>query len=355
MNKEALDREILACSRCFNNEGLMLDADTLDLDQIGECPRCIEKTGKKLDRKALFSLAHRFFVLGSTSAADFGAAPTIQFNQHQTTDQFLKERLPSDVSIFEQELGVGFFHYGPPLWMYGYITPLEQLQDKVSRPQIVAEIMDRYPVMELPSSESFYRVRVNPKNPFDSVQYDSPPANAEATGRFGMNNMSVLYGSPDLQTCLHECRVSTSDEVYFAKLHPNRNLRLLNLCEILEENDNWFESLDLSLHFLFLAGEHSYKISREIAETAFENSYDGILFPSHFGFLRTGAPPFDSVYGMPTRRISQLASNEMRKIVPNIALFGNPIQSGLVSCISINRIFIEQVEYGLRFGPAIEP
>jgi hypothetical protein len=60
--------------------------------------------------------------------------------------------------------------------------------------------------------------------------------------------------------------VAAEDELYVATLCPAHELRLLDLSRLLlEEEANEFESLDMAVHMLFLAGEHSYGISREIA------------------------------------------------------------------------------------------
>ena len=50
---------------------------------------------------------------------EYGAAPAIQLNKHQTTN---------DVRILEEILGVGFFQYGPRLWMFGEVEPMKDLQ-----------------------------------------------------------------------------------------------------------------------------------------------------------------------------------------------------------------------------------
>ena len=103
--------------------------------------------------------------------------------------------------------------------------------------------------------------------------------------------------------CLHECRVAAEDEVYIATLAPLRRLRLLNLAEVpWEEPVTEFESLDMAIHMLFLAGSHSYEISREIASAAHSNGFDGLVYPSYFTLLRTGATPFETTLGLSHRR-----------------------------------------------------
>jgi len=64
-----------------------------------------------------------------------------------------------------------------------------------------------------------------------------------------------LYGWPDLQVCVHECRAIAEDELFVATLAPTRTLTFLDLTEVLQEDGvTEFESLDLAIHMLFLAG-----------------------------------------------------------------------------------------------------
>src|SRR5690606_2734453 len=123
-------------------------------------------------------------------------------------------------------LGIGFFHYGPRLWMIGEIEPLKDLQDKETRKGIVERIINEYPTIELKSSEIFYRIRVNPRNPNDKNEYDSSPRPRK--GRLDSENNPVLYGSQDLEVCLHECRVTVEDELFVASLRPITALKLLD-------------------------------------------------------------------------------------------------------------------------------
>lgn len=85
------------------------------------------------------------------------------------------------------------------------------------------------------------------------------------TYRFDSPNLPVLYGSQDLEVGIHECRVSVEDDLYIATLRPKRDLQVLDLTEVVQDEATEFESIDVAVHMLFLAGAHSYEISREIA------------------------------------------------------------------------------------------
>jgi hypothetical protein len=156
-----------------------------------------------------------------------------------------------------------------------------------------------------------------------------------------------------MQVCIHECRTTVDDDTYVATLAPTRNLRLLDLSRILREPApvSEFESLDIAVHMLFLAGKHSYDISRRIATAAKQGGFDGIIYPSYFSMLRTGARQIDTVLGMSVRHIEQLNAYASGQIIANLAIFGWPIREGTLKIVSINKVIMERAVYNLTFGP----
>ena len=360
------DRDkIVACSACFWDQGLYIDAEQLGLGEKRKtpCPNCKKINHKKLTKGHLHRLAYRFFVWGSLRKHAYGAAPRIQFNQKSNTSIHTSMNVPSwltdDIKLFERILGIGFFDYGPRFWMIGQdIIPLEELQDKQKRNDIIKRILHEYPEKTLEGPIGLYRVRKSPCHPFDQLQFDSPPDSHLGTGRFDSKNFPVLYVSPDLQVCIHECRVTVEDDLWIASLYvrPNLKLRLLDLSFVLKEKPSVtseFESLDIAMHLLFLAGEHSYEITRAIALEIQAAGYDGIIYPSYFSLLRTGTVPFETVYGISNRMIEQLHAREQQKSIPNLAIFGRPLRDEKLKVHSINKLIINRVEYGFHFGPVI--
>jgi hypothetical protein len=100
-----------------------------------------------------------------------------------------------------------------------------------------------------------------------------------------------------------------------------------------------------------LAASHSYDITRRVSLLVAEAGFDGIVYPSYFSLLRTGAIPFETAYGLSGRVIARYAEHEQSKIVPNLALFGYPIAEGKVEVKCVNRLLVTRVEYDLKFGP----
>ena len=166
-----------------------------------------------------------------------------------------------------------------------------------------------------------------------------------------------MYGSTDLDLCLHECRVSAEDDLFVATLRPRRKLELLDLSRLLDEprEVSEFESLDLAVNMLFLAGEHSYPVTRAISRAVQQAGFDGMAYPSYFSMLRNGVKPFETTYGISHRKIPQYREFEDSKISPNYAIFGRPVEEGLVEVQCINRVVLSTVVYSVHFGPALDP
>ena len=350
----ATPNPFIACSSCFIDEGLRLDAEHLGEDTPLPCPRCQANDGRKLGADRLATLAQHFFVWGSVHRFDYGAAPRIQFNDRRKTDMDMPGALRSDAAVFENALGIGFFLYGPRFWMFGEVEPLKALQCDEKRSEVIDRILGEYRSRTLSVRDKFYRIRKNPDEPSQGEQYDSPPRGL-SNGRLDTPDRPALYASPDLQTCLHECRVTAEDDLFVATLRPARDLELLDVAALLDEprEVTEFESLDLAVNMLFLAGEHSYPIARDLSRAARTAGFDGMVYPSYFSMLRNGVKPFETTYGISHRMIPQYREFEEAKVSANFAIFGRPIEEGLVDVCCINRVVLSTVLYSVHFGPVM--
>ena len=343
------------CSQCFSNEGLRLSAEEIGLLDDRVCPNCRATDGRKLTKDLIDLLAYRFFVWGTLHWTPYGAAPLVQFNNRHPPDLVAASALwpEEDMRIIERVAGIGFFLYGPRLWMIGLnIEPLDALQDPMKRAKTLQRICNEYPDIVLPKGHKFFRLRKNLERPEDFNQYDSPPIERTGCGRLDSEGFPVMYASQNLPICIHECRVAAEDEVFVATLATNQDLKLLDLTELLLQSDkDEFESLDMAVHMLSLAGKHSYNICRAIVLTAAECGYDGLVYPSYFSLLHMGKIPFETTFGMSHRTIPKLAEREKSKIISNLALFGRPVEQGKVEIRSINRLVLRRVQYDAHFGP----
>lgn len=344
----------IACSECFIDEGLKIDAHRLGTQDPKLCPNCNNSQGNKLTQNNLEYLAYRFFYWGSLHKCEYGAAPIIAYNLNQPTSIKASSWLQNDILLFEQLLGIGLFYYGPNLWMVGEIEPLKDLQDPMTRESTIEKIISSYPTKIINHTHKLYRIRTSPEHPDVVTEYDSPPKQFLGGGRLDAVDHPILYASENLDICLHECRVTAEDDIYLATLQPIQELKLLDLSVLInEENITTFESLDEAMHMLFLASSHAYPITRAISKTAYNHGFDGIVFPSYFSLLKSGTMPFQTTYGISNRRIPEYQALEQNLITPNIALFGYPIRDNKIKVKCINKLTLSMVAYDVRFGPLI--
>lgn len=351
--KQAGPINAVLCSKCFINQGLKLDAERIGVEQDGACPYCGATDGQKLDKDLVETLAFRFFVRGTYHRTTYGGAPVVQMNEqhYRKTDLEVPESLKPDIALLEEAGRIGFFYYGPRFWMVGEVEPLKALQDERQRAGVVKRILDAYPRLRFGREELFYRLRKAPQYPAAGDEYDSPPDSFLGTYRFDSPSLPILYASQDLEVCVHECRVTVEDDLYIATLRPKRDLQLLDLTEVVQDDATEFESLDIAVHMLFLAGAHSYEISRDIASAANAAGLDGIVYPSYFSVVRTGRMPIETAYGVSLRRFKGHDAHAKAQIIPNIALFGRPVKTGSIAVECVNRLVLTRIAYDGVFGP----
>lgn len=321
----------LACSNCFIDAGLKLDAARLGIKDISNCTNCGSVDGMKLDSDLLHDLAFQYFVQGASFRTEYGGAPPIQYNEYHfgQDDLNVPAWLENDLMLLGKMLRIGFFHYGPRLWTLGEIVPLQELQRSDTREKVIKKILAQFPSVLLPPKTSYYRLRKNPETPSASSEYDTPPDEFLGTGRLDSTAVPVLYASQDLEACVHECRVTVEDALYVGSISLTREITLLDLTAEIHEEETEFESLQITIHFLFSAASHSYEILRDIAKAARVAEFDGILYPSYF---------------------SQVHRQD--ETVKNVAIFGRPIAEVTVTVDCIDRVILKKVIYDIHFGPA---
>jgi hypothetical protein len=178
--------DIVLCSDCFRDQGLHLDAERISIDENSPCPTCRSQTSMKLNKELIAALAHQFFVRGTLHRSEYGAAPRVQFNEHQSTSIRTSPWPETDLRKIEKAIGVGFFYYGPRLWMIGEVEPLKRLRDPTTRASVTGRIVTEYPAVVLLEGQAFYRLRTNPLRPDHFDEYDSPPIAQAASTRLDM-------------------------------------------------------------------------------------------------------------------------------------------------------------------------
>ncbi len=321
----------IACSKCFLDQGLRLGAENIGSSSRQKCPNCGSHDGFKLSYRNAEDLFHSFFYGGTFFRSDFGGASRLAANPHRYGERDVEfpTWLEADARLLEDKLKIGLFHYGPPLWRIGEIEPLSRLRDDNKRLEYSHELIKNFPENKFMKGALFYRIRKNlsPEIELDIAQYDSPPSGRTSFGRMDSKDISVLYGSKDLEICIHECRILIPDECFVATLEATRDFRMLDLTSPPQEAaETPFESLDIAMRFLFSATDHAYEITRSLSRAALEQGFDGIYYPSYFSLVKEST-------------------------IENIALFGHPISRGDLKVKCINRAMLRKATYEITMGP----
>lgn len=318
----------LLCSECFRDRGLVIEASKVGRSSRAICPNCGSRAGAKLNEAAVIELARNFFIYGSFVRTEYGGASPLRFGEGGVK---FPDWLEPDARLLKNKYGISLRHYGPPTWRIGEVEPLELLRNQPTRKTAAEDVIRRFPRLTLASGETFYRLRkgIPLGKEFAPAQYDAPPAGTLG-GRLNSKDLSVLYGSQDLEICIHECRVTKADVCHLATLKTTKPLILLDLCsDITEDGPTPFESLYVAIRFIFSAEEHSYDIGQAIAIAARDAGLQGVAYPSYFSELRGGQ-------------------------IPNIALFGRPIADGSVELFCANRMILDSARYTVTLGPCFD-
>ncbi|MBB1368024.1 RES family NAD+ phosphorylase [Pseudoalteromonas sp. SR44-5] len=321
------------CTHCFKNHGLHNTAMSVSSCRKKEyCERC-SNYGYDLSKSEIEEIMSSFFVVGSIPPEIGGPAPVYQYNKNEYPSEvrFLTE-LDDDLKILSDNLGVGLFHYGPPLWRLGYTEDYQSLViDDVQgaeRKAIFSKIINRCTEEIFDRDNVIFRVRTASKlPPALPEQFDTPPIDKMTEGRFNSKSFPIFYGASDIETCLHETRATLSDHIMMAKFITLKPLKLLNFTKTDESiAGNEFERIDILLQKLAFGGVDEYVLCQELALEIKNRGFDGLISQSYFGQAH-------------------------KKKLYNISLFGYPVKDNKIGLISTNRIKIKSVEYEFTYGP----
>ena len=143
--------------------------------------------------------------------------PSVQFNRHQRTSIDVAPWLESDLRLSRKaSCESAFSTTVRACGCSGKDTgPLEALQDPLTRAEINITCPQRIPGANTQHGRMFLSIAERSdalQQSFRSVRLR--PGGLLGAGRFDTAELPVLYGSQDLEVCLHECRVTAEDEIY---------------------------------------------------------------------------------------------------------------------------------------------
>lgn len=318
------------CSECFRNSGLQAEATKIGLRIGSKCGGCGSTNGSKLDRKRLEKLSVRFFEKGTIPHGVGGYASILQFNRVNGEDEVpLDNKTEHDWKLIKEHIGGRLWFHGPALWRIGMTEHYDK--PNVVSDETISAIIPQLSIKTVPAGYQTFRIRKNiaPQNVLEPSEYGMPPPGVTIEhGRFDSPTLSLIYTSPSISVCLHECRVAITDDIFVATLEAQTPLRLADLTKDYDQHPATpFEDLKYFFSGICLSRE-TYEIARRIA-AAIRNdpSVDGFIYDSFF------------------TTVSQ------EPISQNVCFFPEAMNDGKLSIHSLNRIHLETVHYSYVFGP----
>lgn len=325
----------IICSKCFKDTGLQKEAEQLGVKKQLPCPICGKIDGAKLDKNELEEVCNRFFLKGSFYRTLFGGSRNLNvyFENSKQDDMICTSSLLADMNLLKEKFGIAIGWYGPQMWKVGFNDWMETLEsaNHKKRNATIEDIIQRCSNFYLSKNDYFYRIRTNLcDEELLSQTYDAPIRQNLQSGRFNINSKSVFYGSFNIETCIHETRVTIDDDIYIATFHSTMELKLLDFTRVLKKGEEItpFEDLSTALSMIFYAGKQSYKITQAFSLIAMERGYDGIIYPSFY---------------------NQVRDEDCR----NLILFGRPVLEGKLEMTSVNHLVLNKVEYEYTLGPVL--
>ena len=331
----------LLCSNCFQDVGLKLEAQRIGRwrRQKQSCPNCASRDGCTLDNKALHELQRQFFSRATAPNQfrdDIAVLGLVEDDPPYTDIGLtLRPEAQADWDLMQSKINGRLFYRSPRLFFLGITNHFGWYQS-LPKDVVRNEIVPKLCFTEIDPVASFFRIRVNltDANKFDEGQYDAPPKPRQrGFGRFDNPKLSLLHGSPNLQVCIHECRVTLADDIFVATLAPTRTLRLIDLSRNYDQPAaiNPFDDLFWFFRGLMNASRpHVYRYCRRIAQTIKDmTDADGFVYNSYY---------------------TNVAGDTGGKTI-NYALFGLPILEGKLKVVSINTIRLSRITYDYHLGP----
>lgn len=323
--------QIVACSHCFADFGFTNLLEQYGVLSSTPCPICHSTQGHQLSFSKLYEASCEYFVNGSVPIGHGIFAPILQINSsHGTYADTGISDLNDDLRKLCELHEIFCFRYGPPLWMFGKPASEEGVVEWEDAD--FDRIIDNCKMRHLDANERFYRAQLNLKDAeINPSRFCAPPEKfREKLWRFDSRDLNICYTALDIETCLHETRVTLQHEPFVAVLEATKTLKVLDMtvCEDPAATTP-FEDPRIWLAALLYDGEHSYEVCRKLAMRIYERGFDGFIYHSYF----------------------QQAGSKPRL---NFAIFGTPICSNSIKVVAITRVSLTSIDYKWRFAPVIK-
>lgn len=217
----------------------------------------------------------------------------------------------------------------PSLWQFG--KPYEEDGTVSWNDSDFDYVIDNCASTILDQQALIYRLQLNvPETELIDSRFCSPPDAVRKPQRFDSRDLPILYAAFDVETCLHESRITLEDECFVAVLKPSVPAKLLDLSKCTAPAAaNQFENPNIWLRALLYNGKDVYEVCRRLANRIHARGFDGFIYPSYF---------------------QQTAERTHR----NVALFGRPVKAGKLLMHSLQKVRLSNVAYDWQFAPVVK-
>lgn len=342
----------MICSNCFLNFGFKSTVKNLGDKDNNICPRCGTTDGIKVTEKNVDEIIDTFFMDGSvTPEYLIPLFRTIDTDSDvaEYFDYQLTEDVIHDLHILKETFKRTVFNplinmahgWGDTLLKYRIEDSLnKRIRGKNKLNDNLREFFDvlinccqKYLIRK---DDLLFRIRKNPSNVLAMEEYDSPPKNLTKSiqGRLNTKDVPLFYCSNDPDTCLYESTFDPVDTLILATYKVNRDILIIDLedldVEFIERlNDSLqetFNERDISLFLdAITRSKRDYIFLQLLSRRIHENEFLGIKYKSFYNRYREDS-------------------------FSNIALFGYPLSTNLLSLQSLNRMVINEVRIKWTYG-----
>lgn len=345
----------MICSNCFSNFGFKATVKNLGDKDNKVCPTCGTSDGIKVTEKNVDEIVDTFFMDGSvTPEYLIPLFRTIDTDPNiaECFDYQLTEDVIHDLHILKETFkrtvfnplinmvhgwGDSYLKYSIEDAMNMKIRSKNKLNDKL---RTVLDILIKCcKTYHLKKDDLLFRVRKNPLKVLKENEYDSPPKNLTKSigGRLNNQDVPLFYCSNDPDTCLYESNFGPTDTLILATYNVTEDLLIIDLENLDSEfigglSDSLYKTFNERDIFFFLdaitRSKRDYVFLQLLCSRINENGFVGIKYKSFYDRYREDS-------------------------FSNIAIFGYPLSTNLLSLRSLNRMVINEVKIKWTYGPAL--
>jgi hypothetical protein len=247
---------------------------------------------------------------------------------HTEYDLFSTPTVDEDVAMLARVHQIYCFYYGPPLWRFG--KPCGEDGSVKWEEKDFDYIIDNCSNQTFDQRDLLYRVQLNvPETQLKDARFCSPPNDIRKFQRFDSKHLPILYAARDVETCLHESRVTLEDECFVAVLEPAKPMTFLDLSRCTAPDGvTPFEDPSIWLLALLYNGGEAYEVCRQLSSRIHARNFDGFIYNSYF----------------------QQAAERNHQ---NIAVFGRPLLTQQLMVRSLQKVRLSNVAYDWQFAPVV--